>query len=279
MYDVSFFKTEIGWIKDFALRFTTRRALESAPAWFWTAPASSTGKWHPPDSNGDGGCARHTAKVAWLAYKYAECFGLDFDVLVAAALLHDYDKFGPEPEMELGNDRPHYKHHAEFGAEILQKRFAEFSKDVDQSDKLINSWYAICACVRTHSGKWGNCPPHTLEQKLIHIADVTAAHKELVAVRFYDPERATEPVQSESKYRFFREEGDDLLLNFGKHRGRTVDTVIEEFPDYVEWALSTRFDNEAMGEEVQRVFNEALGITADADKPKSEPAKGTMPVF
>jgi putative nucleotidyltransferase with HDIG domain len=280
MYDVDFFKEELSWIKDPALQFTTKTALEAAPAWFWAAPASSTGKWHPPDSNGTGGCARHTAKVAWLVYKYAECFGLDSDVLVAAALLHDYDKFGSEDEMELGKDRPHYKHHAEFGAEILQKRFSEFSKDADQlhPDKLINSWHAICACVRSHSGKWGSCPPHTLEQKLVHVADVTAGHKELVAVRFYDPDRSTAPPQEESEYKYFREQGDDLILNFGKHRGRSVDTVIEEFPDYVQWVLGAEWDNASMGEEVQRVFNEAMGFTADRDKPEKQPT-GTMPFF
>jgi HD superfamily phosphodiesterase len=273
MYDVSFFKTELSWIKLPALQFTTKKALEAAPKWFWTAPASSTGKFHPPDSNGSGGCARHTAKVKWLAYKQAECFGVDNDPIVVAALLHDWDKFGPDDEMELGRDRPHYKNHAVFGADMLQRRFAEFSKDADQlhPDQLRNKWDAACALIRSHMGRWGSVQPYTLEQKLLHIADVTAAHKELVAVKFYDPNRSTEAVrEANGKYRYFREEGDDLIIKFGnKHRGRTVDEVIEHFPDYVQWALGTDFDNEDFDEEVKRVFNEAMGMTAEIDKKKA----------
>lgn len=285
MYDVEFFKAELSWIKDPALRSITKKALEAVPSWFWTAPASSTGKWHPPDSNGEGGCARHTAKVAWLAYKYAECFGLDSDVMVVAALLHDFDKFGPEDAMELGKDRPHYKRHAEIGADMLLERFEEFCKAAGQEpvSQLRNKWEAACSLIRSHMGKWGVCQPYTLEQQLLHIADVTAAHKELVAVRFYDPDRATEPVQpepaqEEPKYRFFREEGDDLVVDFGnKHRGRTVDMVIAEFPSYVEWVLGQDFDNKDFDEEVKRVFNEAMGITAN--KPKPATTTGTMPLF
>jgi predicted HD phosphohydrolase len=284
VYDVEFFKAELSWIKDPALRSITKKALEAAPSWFWTAPASSTGKYHPIDSNGDGGLCRHIAKATWLGYKYAECFGLDSDMIVAALLLHDFDKFGPADDMELGADRPHYKRHAAIGATILEQCFPEFSKGIEQVhiDKLSNLWYGVCACIRSHSGKWGEFQPYTLEQKLVHIADISAAHKELVAVRFYDPERATapvqaEPVQEESKYRFFREEGNDLILNFGKHRGRSVDTVIEQFPSYVEWALDMDFDNASMDEEVKRVFNEAMGITAD--KPKPATTTGTMPLF
>ncbi len=275
MYDISFFSTELGWIKDPALRFTTKKALEAAPKWFWTAPASSTAKYHPPDSNGEGGLARHNAKVTWLAYKYAECFNLDSDVMVVAALLHDFDKFGPEDEMELGKDRPHYKSHAVIGADILQKRFAEFSKDADQlhPDELRNKWDAACSLIRSHTGRWGKCHPFTLEQKLLHIADVSAAHKELVAIRFYDPDRAVEPVEQTSKYRFFREEGDDLVLDFGKHKGRTVDTMLDSFPDYVDWLLG----QDDCNEEIERVFGEALGFTAKADKPKT--SSGTMPSF
>ena len=278
MYNVDFFKTELGWIKSPALQFMTKKALNVAPKWFWIAPASSTAKYHPPDSNGEGGLARHTAKVIWLAYKYAECFGVDSDVMVVAAALHDWDKFGPDDDMELGKDRPHYKSHAALGADMLYRRFAEFSQDADQlhPDQLRNKWDAACSLIRSHTGRWGDCQPFTLEQKLLHIADVTAAHKELVAIRFYDPSRAVEPVEENRKYRRFREEGDDLVLDFGKHRGRTVTEVVDNFPSYISYFLGL----DDCDEEIERVFNEALGFTAKADKPNVPPATaGKMPLF
>ncbi len=272
MYSVDFFKTELGWIKDPVLRFVTKKALESVPKWFWTAPSSSTGKHHPPDSNGEGGLCRHIAKATWLVYKYAECFKLDSDIIVAAMLLHDFDKFGPEDEMELGKDRLHYKRHAEFGADMLLRRFPEFSKEADQlhPDELANKWNAICACIRSHGGQWGTCPPHTLEQKLVHIADVTSAHKELVAVKFYDPDRAVEtPVQS--SYERLIEKNGEMYLNFGtKHFGKSIKAIIESDPGYADWILSDRYDKE----DVKEAF-----LAAMEDRGELAANSGTMPMF
>lgn len=144
---------------------------------------------------------------------------------------------------------------------------------LDCPDQLRNKWDAACSLIRSHTDRWGTCHPFTLEQKLLHIADVSAAHKELVAVRFYDPDRAVEPVEQEGKYRRFREEGDDLVLDSGKHKGRTVTEVIDNFPSYIDYFLGL----DDCDEEIERVFNEALGFTAKADKPKA--TAGRMPAF
>jgi len=271
MYNVDFFKTELGWIKLPALKFTVKKALEAAPAWFWTAPASSTGKYHPKDSNGVGGLCRHTAKATWLVYKYAECFGLDSDVLVSAMLLHDYDKFGVDDEMELGKDRPHYQNHEIFGADILMKRFPEFSNEADQlhPDELINKWQAICACIRSHSGKWGKCQPYTLEQKLVHIADVTSAHKELVAVKFYDPDRPVDVPTNGGTERLVEKNG-ETYLNFGKNFGKSIKSIVENDTGYTNWILSDKFDKADVKEAFLRAMEDRGGLAGHS---------GRMPSF
>lgn len=272
MYNIDFFKTELSWIKDQVLRFVTKKALESAPAWFWTAPSSSTGKHHPVDSNGVGGLVRHTIKGMWLVYKYAECFGVDSDVLLSAFALHDWRKFGPDDEMETGKDRPHYKHHAVFGADELHRRFPEFSKEADQlhPDKLRNQWDAVCSLIRSHDGKWGECHPYTLEQKLIHIADVTSAHKEFVAVKFYDPDRAVEaPVQT--SYERLIEKNGEMYLNFGKkHFGKSIKAIVESDPDYVDFILGPKFDKQDVKDAFLAVMEDRGELSAN---------KGTMPLF
>ncbi len=271
MYNIEFFQTELGWIKDATLRLAVRSALEAAPAWFWTAPSSSSGKWHPVDSNGEGGLCRHTAKGTWLVYKYAECFGVDSDILVSAFLLHDWRKFGPDDEMESGRDRPHYKRHAELGADELLERFPEFCGVGDQEPPsgLRHKWEAVCSLIRSHDGKWGTCQPYTLEQKLVHIADVTAAHKELVAVKFYDPDRPVEaPV--ETNYERLIEKDGEVFLNFGKNSGKSIKSIIENDTGYADWILSDKYDKEDVKEAFVVAMEECGEMAASS---------GRMPSF
>lgn len=46
---------ELDQIRDEQIMTFTRYVLEKAPTYFWTVPSSSSGKYHPPQSNGEGG--------------------------------------------------------------------------------------------------------------------------------------------------------------------------------------------------------------------------------
>jgi len=104
------FKEELALIKDERVKaFTVEVLNEFTPEYFWTAPASSTGKYHPAYSLGEGGVLRHVKIVAWMASQFTAAIPLSreeimnsnmgkqlyTDVVVAGAILHDLEKFGP----------------------------------------------------------------------------------------------------------------------------------------------------------------------------------------
>lgn len=77
------------------------KALKYAPKEFWTAPSSSSGKYHPSEDNGVGGLVRHTLKTILIAHTlaYTEYYlshekKFYKDICVVAAGCHDIKKNG-----------------------------------------------------------------------------------------------------------------------------------------------------------------------------------------
>ena len=66
---VECFNTEINYIKnkDYVEDFKT--LINLIPDYFFEVPASSTGKYHPKFSLGDGGLLRHTKAAVKIAYE------------------------------------------------------------------------------------------------------------------------------------------------------------------------------------------------------------------
>jgi len=59
-------KISSGSIKDFVVE-----ALEHADPKLWVAPCSSTGKYHPPEDQGNGGLVRHLIKGTAVVEEFA----------------------------------------------------------------------------------------------------------------------------------------------------------------------------------------------------------------
>lgn len=249
MYTIDFFAEELELIKDISLRDLTRQALIQAPRWFWTAPASSTGRHHPPDNNVEGGLCHHTKKVVWLTAKLFQCFGLDTDPGISAAHVHDILKFGSGDEMDMTQ----YKAHGALAAVWLHK--LEFVpgnwwfKHIDIA--LTEKWENVCRLVQTHMGQWSSCVKDVdefiattdLDAKLLHLADVAASHKAFVAIQFYDPSKAPN-VEIEKEREYFKESGDGLVITFGKYDGILLKDLIATNPHYIKWLLKTDFPDE-----------------------------------
>lgn len=74
--------------------------LSVIPAPFWSAPASSSGKYHPPFALGEGGLVRHSVAVMYVADDYAKLWNItdpqERAVLLLAAALHDTFKGGTD---------------------------------------------------------------------------------------------------------------------------------------------------------------------------------------
>ena len=83
---------EVCWIKNPRLRELVTEILEHAPAQFWTAPSSRSGKHHPTDEFDTGGRILHTKRVVRVAKDLARSFNMsqrETDWAIAGALVHD----------------------------------------------------------------------------------------------------------------------------------------------------------------------------------------------
>jgi len=96
---------EILTIQDKSIRdFVHRCFQELTPAWFWTAPTSTSGRYHPSVVNGEGGLVRHIKYALWWAEELMRAWpGLDDmsrDIVRAAILLHDLYKNGKQATLK-----------------------------------------------------------------------------------------------------------------------------------------------------------------------------------
>ena len=242
MYSVEFFTDELNLIKDANLRDAVKIVLADAPAWFWTAPASATGKYHPPDDNVEGGNCHHTKKVIWLAYRFATAFDLDTDIIVAAAHLHDIAKFGLEDEAERPPEMPSYNNHGKIAARFINL-YANAEWDFDMKDK----WQEVASIVMTHMGKFGKHMPMTNLQVLLHLADLAGSYQNLVALPFYDPAAAKPLVETIAERKYFLQDSDGKdVINFGKYTGKLLLEVVkdERGRSYLKWILTQDFPEE-----------------------------------
>lgn len=81
-------------------------------------PASSSGKYHPPFAQGEGGLIRHSKAVAQAAYGLAGMLNVpgDKDRFVVAGLMHDMWKLGPNGNFGFTDPK-----HGSLAAEALRK--------------------------------------------------------------------------------------------------------------------------------------------------------------
>lgn len=149
-------------IRAYVLRFLN----EQAPKYFATAPASSSGKHHPPYVNCEEGLAKHTLAAAKLAKHVSSLEFLGFsrrvqDRIIAASILHDTMKFGvnDEPEVHTLAD------HAWLAADAV---------DANDADRA-----AIAKMIRSHAGQWGPSKPAGLAEFIVHLCDYLASRKDV----------------------------------------------------------------------------------------------------
>lgn len=89
--------TEAQVIKSPDIRRFTLEALDTADPRFWTIPSSSSGRYHPPEDQGEGGLVRHVIKAVTVAQQESRRFNFnqeEVDMAISAVLLHDTCKNG-----------------------------------------------------------------------------------------------------------------------------------------------------------------------------------------
>lgn len=165
---ISVFSKELGLIKDSNIRNFAEFCLDNIPEYFYLIPASSTGKYHPPFSLGDGGLVRHTkAAIQWYVDLQRWWEEEPEDEALVALILHDSYKSG------VVQSRYSIKKHAEVAAEQIYNLGIKFDLD-----KTILS--KICEGIKGHMGVWSaeiSSRPKSQFAKKISLADYCASRK------------------------------------------------------------------------------------------------------
>ncbi len=170
------FEMELHNFKYENVRISTEIVLEMLPDYFYQIPASSSGKYHPSFSLGEGGLVRHV-KVALRILEeifkdsvFGNYDNYTKDLMRMALMLHDGFKSGIENSGHTCCEHP-----------VIMSDFILSNKDklsISENDAMF-----VAQLIRTHMGPWntdkeGNVimpVPETKEELLVHLCDYIAS--------------------------------------------------------------------------------------------------------
>jgi len=170
------FKLELSFIKDADVRKFTELCLSQLPDYFFQVPASSTGKYHPKFSLGDGGLVRHTQCAVRLAN---ELLNIDMFIplvsdrsyIIASLILHD--------GLKHGNPMKPYTTH-EHPIEV-----SEFIMNLAKTKDEKSIAIMLGELIKSHMGQWTTNKrskvvlpkPTNKRQNLVHLCDLIVSRK------------------------------------------------------------------------------------------------------
>lgn len=182
------FDVELARIKDERVAISAAMVLDMLPDYFFEIPASSSGKYHPAFSLGEGGLVRHV-KVAMRILEeifrdkaFGEFSDYKKDLMRMALLLHDGFKSGIENSGHTCSEHPILM--ADF---ILEQQKGLFISEEDAE--------FVASLIRCHMGPWNTNKegkvimpvPRTKEEKIVHLCDYIAS-RNFLNVTFKDNE-------------------------------------------------------------------------------------------
>ena len=181
------FLDELEYIKDEKLQDSLLKIIESLPEYWFHVAASSTGKYHPKYSLGEGGLLRHSKSAMRIGYELLSdpCIGEKYtdrekDLMLIALLVHDGLKLGEKEERYTRFDHP-----------ILMANYIiknQLQYNLEEDDAIF-----IADVIKTHMGPWTNDyngneileRPKTKYQNFVHMCDYLASRK-CILVPFED---------------------------------------------------------------------------------------------
>jgi hypothetical protein len=191
------FKTELEYIKNPKIREFTEKTLLEVPEYIFKVAASSTGRYHPSFSLGDGGLVRHIQVAVRIAVDIMslEMFNRysdeEKDIIISALILHDCAKKGiPESKYTIA------EHPLVMASFIEGNPKLNNILDKDTLQKLLD-------CIRTHMGEFNKDfktkkevlpKPKNRMQNLVHLADYLSSRK------YFDSFNFSINIQRERKY-------------------------------------------------------------------------------
>ena len=173
------FEIELNYLKSDRIKKACLEMTKLLPDYFYEVPASSTGKYHPSYSLGDGGLLRHSKAAMRIGYELLQDPSIgdkytddEKDLMLMALLIHDGLKSGNPKEKYTRFDHP-----------ILM---ADYLMDCEESLGLeVEEIEFLGDVIKTHMGVWttdynGNEileKPKTKYQNFVHMCDYLASRK------------------------------------------------------------------------------------------------------
>lgn len=159
--------------------------LKDLPPYIFVVPASSSGKYHPEYTTGNGGLFRHMVATACILNHllsidiYKNLFTpRERDLLRIAALFHDGRKSGTQEDYEK-------KPNTKFEHPLLM---ADAVRNLAKPGLFaIEDYEYVASAIESHMGQWNTSKdsstvlplPVTESQKLVHTADYLASRKDI----------------------------------------------------------------------------------------------------
>lgn len=190
MNNINYFQKEFSYIKSDEYKNDYKVLVDLLPDYFFKVAASSTGKYHPTFSLGDGGLLRHTKVAVRIGYELLSdpCIGDKYtsrekDLMLMALTMHDGVKHGIPEEKYTRADHP-----------LLASKLIKENRDkLAMKDEDVEF---ICSVIESHMGPW-NTHPYTKEeilpipkdkyQNFVHMCDYLASRK-FLDVKFENDE-------------------------------------------------------------------------------------------
>ena len=152
--------------------------INKLPDYFFQVPASSTGKYHPDFSLGEGGLLRHTKAAVRIAHELFNDSSLnnftndEKDLIIFSVVLHDGLKSGKTKSEYTLFEHP-----------ILMSNYIKENKnELELTNEELD---LVCRCIETHMGPWTRnykdeevlSPPKDKYQRFVHMCDYLASRK------------------------------------------------------------------------------------------------------
>lgn len=169
-------------IKDTNLQSIAMEAFDKLPDYFFTKPASSTGKYHPAFSNKDGGLVLHTLyalevwKYLYKGFKKQLNYTHAYECGIIAVMFHDALKYGDPEENRQYSTKTHPEDAADWMCKIINNYVDSINNIFVRDALLVTCIEYILKPIEHHQGPWSNHgAPETLMQQLVFIADYVAS--------------------------------------------------------------------------------------------------------
>lgn len=203
--------------------------IDNLPEYIWEVGASSTGKYHPAYSLGEGGLMRHQMAVVRFLNFFFELEQYQNvitsrrrDLLRIAGFVHDGRKSGTQEAYEKSKytkfDHP----------KLMADEVMSYDGKYLNTEELT----FIAKAINSHMGQWNvdsktkvELPkPSNMYEEFVHLADYLASRKSLTMDFEHIEIPRPAPVKPE-----------EYTLQFGKHKGSKLIDIYRRHPDYVVW--------------------------------------------